>query len=67
MAAAQVGFFVFNLKNTLCLGRHFNADKTQFASYNQPNNRCSIDLKIHAFVLNEKSSFNMLGPSSRLN
>ena len=39
----------------------FNAGKTQQVSFDQPNNTCSIDVKMDGPVLfKEKSSFKML-------
>ena len=40
---------------------HFNAGKTQLVSFDQSNNNGSIDVKIDGSVLEEKSSFKMLG------
>ena len=39
----------------------FNARKTQLVSLDQPNNTGSIDVKMDGSVLEEKSSFKMLG------
>ena len=39
----------------------FNAGKTQLVSYDRSNNNGSIDVKIGESILEEKSSFNMLG------
>ena len=39
----------------------FNAGKTQLVSFNQSNNSDSIDAKMGGSVLEEKSSFKMLG------
>ena len=39
----------------------FNAGKTQLVSFDQSNNNGSINVKIDGCVLEEKSSFNMLG------
>ena len=39
----------------------FNAGKTQLVSFDQSNNNGSIDVKMDGFVLEEKSSFKMLG------
>ena len=39
----------------------FNAGKTQLVSFNQSNNSGSIDVKMDGSVLEEKSSFKMLG------
>ena len=39
----------------------FNAGKTQLVSFDQSNNNGSIDVKINESVLEEKSSFKMLG------
>ena len=40
---------------------NFNAGKTQLVSFDRTNNNCSIDMKIGQSVLEEKSSFKMLG------
>ena len=39
----------------------FNAWKTQLVSFDQSNNNGSIDVKMDASVLEDKSSFKMLG------
>ena len=39
----------------------FNAGKTQLVSFDWSNNNGSIDVKIGGFILEEKSSFKMLG------
>ena len=39
----------------------FNAGKTQLVSFDQSNNTGSIDVKVDRSVLEEKSSFKMLG------
>ena len=39
----------------------FNAGKTQLVSFDWSNNPCSIDVKKNGSVLEEKSSFKMLG------
>ena len=39
----------------------FNAGKTQLGSFDQSNNNGSIDVKMDGSVLEEKSSFKMLG------
>ena len=39
----------------------FNAGKTQLVSFDQSNNAGAIDVKIDGSVLEEKSSFKMLG------
>ena len=39
----------------------FNAGKTQLALFNWSNNNGSIDVKMDGSVLEEKSSFKMLG------
>ena len=46
----------------------FNAGKTQLVSFDWSNNNSSIYVEIDGFVLEEKSSFKMLGLtfSSRL-
>ena len=40
---------------------HFNAVKTQLVSFDRSNNNGSIDVKMDGSVLEEKSSFKMLG------
>ena len=47
----------------------FNAGKTQLVSFDRSNNTGSIDVKMDGSVLEEKSSFKMLGLtfSSKLN
>ena len=40
---------------------HFNAGKTQLVSFDRSNNSGSFDVKMDASVLEEKSSFKMLG------
>ena len=44
----------------------FNAGKTQLISFDWSNNNGSIDVKIDGSVLEEKSSFKMLGLTSLL-
>ena len=39
----------------------FNAGKTELVSFDRPNNSGSIDVKMDGSVLEEKSSFKMLG------
>ena len=39
----------------------FNTGKTRLVSFDQSNNTGAIDLKMDGFVLEEKSSFKMLG------
>ena len=39
----------------------FNAGKTQLVSFDQSNNNCSIGVKMDGSVLEEKSSFKILG------
>ena len=39
----------------------FNAGKTQLVSFDQSNNNGTIDVKMDGSVLEEKSSFKMLG------
>ena len=46
----------------MCLA-NFNAGKTQLVSFEQSNNTGAIDVKMDESVLEEKSSFNMLGLS----
>ena len=54
-----------DLWNTVDWGKKwlvdFNAGKTQLVSFDQSNNSGSIDVKMHGSVLEEKSSFKMLG------
>ena len=47
----------------------FNAGKTQLVSFDRSNNNGSIDMKMDGSVLEEKSSFKILGLtfSSKLN
>ena len=40
---------------------HFHAEKTQLVSFDQSNNTGAIDVKMDESVLEEKSSFKMLG------
>ena len=40
---------------------HFNAGKTQLVFFDRSNNTGSIDVKVDRSVLEEKSSFKMLG------
>ena len=40
---------------------HFSAGKTQLVSFDRPNNKGSIDVKMDGSVLHEKSYFKMLG------
>ena len=40
---------------------YFNAGKTQLVSFDQSNNTGAIDVKMDGSVLEEKSSFKMLG------
>ena len=40
---------------------HFNAGKTQLVSFDRSNNNGSIDVKMDGSILEEKSSFKMLG------
>ena len=39
----------------------FNAGKTEQVSFHRSNNTCTIDVKMGGSVLEEKSSFKMLG------
>ena len=39
----------------------FSAGKTQLVLFDQSNNTCAIDMKMDGSVLEEKSSFKMLG------
>ena len=54
-----------DLRDTLDWGRkwlvHFNAGKTQLVSFDRSNNTGAIDVKMDGFVLEEKSSFKMMG------
>ena len=56
-----------DVQYTLDWGRmclvNFNAGKTQLVSFEQSNNTGAIDVKMDESVLEEKSSFNMLGLS----
>ena len=56
-----------DVQDTLDWGRmslvNFNAGKTQLVSFEQSNNTGAIDVKMDESVLEEKSSFNMLGLS----
>ena len=45
----------------------FNAGKAQLVSFDQSNNNSSINVKIDGSVLEEKSSFKMLGLTFFLN
>ena len=54
-----------DLPDTVNWGRkwlaNFNAEKAQLVSFDQPNNNGAIDVKMDGSVLEEKSSFKMLG------
>ena len=54
-----------NLRNTVDWGKKwvidFNAGKTQLVLFDRSNSNGSIDVKMDGFVLEEKSSFKMLG------
>ena len=54
-----------NLRNTVDWGKKwvvdFNAGKTQLVLFDRSNNNGSIDVKMDGSVLEEKSSFKMLG------
>ena len=54
-----------DLRDTVDLGKKwlvdFNAGKTQLVSFDRSNNNGSIDVKMDGSVLEEKSSFKMLG------
>ena len=54
-----------DLRDTVDWGRKwlvdFNAGKPQLASFNRSKNTGAIDVKMHGSVLEEKSSFKMLG------
>ena len=54
-----------DLQDTVDWGRKwlvdFNAGKTQLVSFDRSNNNGSIDVKMDGSVLEEKSSFKMLG------
>ena len=54
-----------NLQDTVDWGKKwlvdFNAGKTQLVSFDRSNNNGSIDVKMDESVLEEKSSFKMLG------
>ena len=45
----------------------FNAEKTQLVSFDRSNNTITIDVKMDESVLEEKSSFKMLGLTFLLN
>ena len=55
----------FDLQDTVAWDRKwlvdFNAGKTQLASFHWSNNTGAIDMKMDGSVLDEKSSFKMLG------
>ena len=57
-----------DLRDTVDWGKKwlvdFNAGKTQLVSFDQSNNNGSIDVKMGGSVLEEKSSFKMLGLTS---
>ena len=65
--------FEFDLRDTVDWGRKwlvdFNVGKTQLVSFDGSNNTGAIDVKIDGSILEEKSSFKMLGLtfSSKLN
>ena len=54
-----------DLRDTVDWGKKwlvdFNAGKTQLVSFDRSNNNGSIDVKIGGSILQEKSSFKMLG------
>ena len=54
-----------DLQDTVDCGKKwlvdFSAGKTQLVPFDRSDNNCSIDVKIHGSVLEEKSSFKMLG------
>ena len=54
-----------DLRDTVDWGRKwlvdFNARRTQLVSFRRSNNTCAIDVKMDGFVLEEESSFKMLG------
>ena len=55
----------YDLQGTVHRGRKwlvdFNAGKSQLVSFDRSNNTGAIDVKINDSVLEEKSSFKMLG------
>ena len=55
----------YDLQGTVHCGRKwlvdFNAGKSQLVSFDRSNNTGAIDVKINDSVLEEKSSFKMLG------
>ena len=55
----------FDLRDTVDWGKkwlvHLNAGKTQLVLFDRSNNNGSIDVKTDGSVLEEKSSFKMLG------
>ena len=58
----------FDLQDTVDWGKKwlvdFNAGKIQLVSFDRSNNNSSIDVKMDGSVLEEKSSFKMLGLTS---
>ena len=54
-----------DLRDTVDWGKKwlvdFNAGKTQLVLFDRSNNSCSIDVKMGGSILEEKSSFKMLG------
>ena len=50
-----------NILNWLLNLNNFNAGKTQLVSFDRSNSTGTIDVKMDSFVLEEKSSFKMLG------
>ena len=57
-----------DLRDTVNWGRKwlvdFSAGKTQLVSFDQSNNTAAIDVKMYGSVLEEKTSFKMLGLTS---
>ena len=57
--------FESDLRDNVDWGRkwlvYFNTGKTRLVSFDQPSNTTAIDVKIDGSVLEEKSSFKMLG------
>ena len=50
-----------DLRDTVEWGKNFNAGKTQLVLFDRSNNTGAIDVKMDGSVLEEKSSFKMLG------
>ena len=63
VATTRIGFWTSDLQDTVEeeVFVDFNAGKTQLVSFGQSNNTAAIDVKMDGSVLEEKSSFKMLG------